>query len=247
MSAESLTIVPLPSLAPCALRIEHLNVRLGSAHVLQDVSVSLPAGVLSLVGRNGMGKTTLCRAIVGLVASQGNISSFGHSLQGRDAASIARMSVGYVPQGRRLWPSLTVEEHLRLVEGGTAHGWTRERLYERFPKLHERRRSEASRLSGGEQQMLAIARALLRSPALMVMDEPTEGLAPVVVDQVELLIRELVAEGMSVFLVEQNLGVAVDVADSVAVLTNGRISTPVPAAPLRTDVAAQRALLGFAH
>ena len=233
-----------------ALDVRGLNVRFGTAHVLQDVDLRLASGVLSLVGRNGMGKTTLCRAVVGLVPFQGSISTFGQMLEGRDAASVARCGVGYVPQGRRLWPSLTVEEHLDLVQGtrrrNEGRRWTAERIYERFPGLHARRRSEAAKLSGGEQQMLAIARALLREPALLVMDEPTEGLAPVIVQQVVNLIRDLAAtEGMNVLLIEQNLGVALDVSDRIVVLTNGRLNESVSSAEVRADADRQRELLGF--
>jgi len=236
-----------------ALHVRGLNVRYGSAHVLHNLDLTLQCGVLALVGRNGMGKTTLCRALMGMTpvnehGDGGSITSFGLSLQGKDTDTISRQGLGYVPQGRRLWPSLTVLEHLRVAECPHHARWHRERVFTTFPKLYERRTSAASRLSGGEQQMLAIARALLSEPALLVMDEPTEGLAPIIVDQVVALIQELVrSDGMAVLLVEQNLGVALDTADSMAVLTNGCLSTPVTTASLRGDVALQRELLGFAR
>ena len=197
-----------------------------------------------------MGKTTLCRAIVGLIPAQGSISTYGRPLSGLEPAAVARLGVGYVPQGRRLWPSLTVDEHLRLMEGlgrrRPGRSWNSARIYERFPGLGARRNSEASKLSGGEQQMLSIARALLSQPSLLVMDEPTEGLAPVVVDQVVELIRQLAAnEGMSVLLIEQNLGVALELADQVAVLTNGRMGACMQARELAADPRRQRELLGF--
>lgn len=232
-----------------ALSIEGLDVRFGSAHVLQGIDLRLTKGITSLVGRNGMGKTTLCRAVVGLVPAQGRICSFGKRLSGRNAVTIARSGVGYVPQGRRLWASLTVEEHLRLVIGTLprrhVREWTAERIFDRFPGLERRRRSEASQLSGGEQQMLTISRALLREPRLLVMDEPTEGLAPVVVEQVVELIREVSRRGTSVLLIEQNLGVALEVADRIAVVTNGRLGPTMPAADVRGDFARQREMLGL--
>jgi ABC-type branched-subunit amino acid transport system ATPase component len=167
------------------LEIKGLNVFYGQSHALQGVDLRLEHGVLSLVGRNGMGKTTLCKAIVGLIpVASGSIRFMGEELIGRAPAEIARLGIGYVPQGRRLWPSVTVDEHLRLA-GGNRGQWTIPRIYETFPRLAERRNNRGNQLSGGEQQMLAISRALLLNPQLLIMDEPTEGLAPVIVEQVE--------------------------------------------------------------
>ena len=177
------------------LEVRDLNVYYGQSHALQGVNMTLGSGVLSVVGRNGMGKTTLCKAIMGLEpASSGVISFAGQAINGRNPAEIARMGIGYVPQGRRLWRSLTVDEHLKLVEkrGGA---WTIERIYGTFPRLAERKNNGGGQLSGGEQQMLAIARALLLNPRLLVMDEPTEGLAPVIVQQVEDMLIQLGREG----------------------------------------------------
>ena len=166
------------------LRIRGLHVYYGQSHALQGVDLDLPHGVVSVVGRNGMGKTTLCNAITGLVPiARGSIQFEGDELAGMSPSRIAHHGVGYVPQGRRLWASLTVDEHLRLCERGVRGGWTRERIYDAFPRLAERRTSRGGQLSGGEQQMLAISRALLLNPRLLVMDEPTEGLAPVIVQQ----------------------------------------------------------------
>ncbi|MGA8447389.1 MAG: ABC transporter ATP-binding protein, partial [Roseiarcus sp.] len=159
------------------LQVQDLQVYYGESHALQGVSLTLERGVLSVVGRNGMGKTTLCNAIVGLMpVRSGTIRFEGRDLVGLEPHTIARAGVGYVPQGRRLWPSLSVDETLRL--SARARGdWTVERAYSIFPRLAERRTNGGGQLSGGEQQMLAIARALLGNPRLLVMDEPTEGLA----------------------------------------------------------------------
>ncbi|MCM0020256.1 MAG: ABC transporter ATP-binding protein, partial [Tagaea sp.] len=194
------------------LEVSELQVHYGLAHVLQGISLKLDKGVLGVIGRNGMGKTTLCQTILGLKpATSGSIKFMGQELLGLESNRIASLGIGYVPQGRRTWPTLTVDEHLRLVEQKRPPkgGWTVKRVYETFPRLAERRKNGGTQLSGGEQQMLAIGRALLLNPRLLVMDEPTEGLAPVIVDQVEALLKKLAAEGsVAVLLVEQNLGVA---------------------------------------
>ena len=177
---------PRRSQPNAVLQISGLNVYYGRSHALQGVDLTLEHGVLSVVGRNGMGKTTLCKTIMGLVrASSGSIRMNGQDLTSLQPAQIARLGIGYVPQGRRLWRSLSVDEHLRLSAGGRRGGWSVERIYDTFPRLAERKNNGGGQLSGGEQQMLAIARALLTNPRLLVMDEPTEGLAPVIVSQVE--------------------------------------------------------------
>jgi len=230
------------------LGVRDLHVYYGHAHVLQGVGLILPSGVLSVVGRNGMGKTTLCRTIMGLTpARRGSIQSSGRDLLGLSPNRIVQRGVAYVPQGRRVWRSLTVDEHLRLARrGGRDAAWTVERVYETFPRLAERRRNGGSQLSGGEQQMLAIGRALLANPKLLVMDEPTEGLAPVIVDQVAAMLVDLAEEGaVSVLLIEQNLGVATSVAETVAVMVNGRILREMPAGELARNVELQQRLLGI--
>lgn len=227
------------------LEVRDLNVFYGQSHALQGVNLTLGAGVLSVVGRNGMGKTTLCKTIMGLEpAASGSISFSGQAINGRNPADIARLGVGYVPQGRRLWRSLSVDEHLRLVErrGG---GWTIERIYGTFPRLAERRSNLGGQLSGGEQQMLAISRALLLNPRLLVMDEPTEGLAPVIVQQVEDMLIQLGRDGeIDVLVIEQNIGVACAVADQVAIMVNGRINRVMDSGLLAGDRDLQQALLG---
>src|SRR3712207_3349066 len=197
------------------LQIRGLNVYYGHSHALQGVDLTLEHGVLSVVGRNGMGKTTLCKTILGLVrAASGSIRFSGEELTRLSPAQVARLGVGYVPQGRRLWPSLTVDEHLRMTAGSRRGPWSVERVYDAFPRLAERKGNRGGQLSGGEQQMLAIARALLLNPRLLVMDEPTEGLAPVIVAQVEEMLVALGEEGdMSVLVIEQNIGVATAISE----------------------------------
>jgi uncharacterized protein (UPF0261 family)/ABC-type branched-subunit amino acid transport system ATPase component len=227
------------------LHVQDLQVYYGESHALQGVSLTLERGVLSVVGRNGMGKTTLCNAIVGLMpVRSGAIRFEGRDLIGLEPHTIARAGVGYVPQGRRLWPSLSVDETLRL--SARARGdWTVERVYSIFPRLAERRSNGGGQLSGGEQQMLAIARALLGNPRLLVMDEPTEGLAPMIVAQVrDLLIRLAHEEDLAVLVVEQNIGVATSVSDHVAIMVNGRVNRIMDASALAADRELQQQLLG---
>jgi uncharacterized protein (UPF0261 family)/ABC-type branched-subunit amino acid transport system ATPase component len=231
------------------LEIKSLDVHYGRAHALQGVSLAFEKGIVAVVGRNGMGKTTLCNAITGLVAAiggnatAGSVKLDGEEILGLAPNVITDKGVGYVPQGRRVWPSLSVDEHLRLV--ARKGPWTVERIYKVFPRLLDRRKNGGAELSGGEQQMLAISRALLFNPKLLVMDEPTEGLAPIIVQQVSAMLRALAAEGeISVLLIEQNLGVAIEVADTIDVMVNGRIARSMPAAELAADRVLQQRLLG---
>ena len=227
------------------LQVQDLQVYYGESHALQGVSLTLERGVLSVVGRNGMGKTTLCNAIVGLMPVRSGVIRFeGRNIVGVEPHLIARAGVGYVPQGRRLWPSLSVEDTLHLsVRAGGA--WTIERVYSIFPRLAERRDNGGAQLSGGEQQMLAISRALLGNPRLLVMDEPTEGLAPMIVAQLrDLLIRLAHEEDLSVLVVEQNIGVATSISDHVAVMVNGRVNRVMDASALAADRDLQQRLLG---
>lgn len=227
------------------LEVKDLNVYYGQSHALQGVNLTLDHGVLSVVGRNGMGKTTLCKAVMGMIpASSGSINFDGKSLIGMSSTEISRAGIGYVPQGRRLWPSLTVDEHLKLVanKGGQ---WSVERIYSTFPRLAERKSNGGGQLSGGEQQMLAISRALLGNPKLLVMDEPTEGLAPLIVQQVSDMLIRLGQEGdISVLVIEQNIGVATTVSEHVAIMVNGRINRVMDAGVLAADRDLQQSLLG---
>ena len=226
------------------LNVEDLHVYFGASHVLHGISLSAGAEPLAIVGRNGMGKSTLCQAIMGLVpAARGRIWLAGAELTGRRSYRIAREGIGYVPQGRRIFTSLTVDEHLRLVAkpGGE---WTIERIYDTFPRLAERRRNGGGALSGGEQQMLAISRALLLNPKLLVMDEPTEGLAPVVVDQVVETLKVIGQSGVGLVLVEQNFAVATSVAERMLVMMNGAIALETTSRELTENQDLQRRYLG---
>ncbi len=230
-----------------ALKIEDLHVYYGESHAIQGVSMTLDHGILAVVGRNGMGKSTLCNTIAGLKSARsGSIRALGRETTRLEPHVIHRHGVGYVPQGRRVWASLSVDEHLRLVASGGADGaWTVDRVYQTFPRLYERRTSGGSQLSGGEQQMLAIARALLGNPRLLIMDEPTEGLAPVIVEQVEAMMVQLAKErAMAILVIEQNIGVATGVSDHVAIMVNGRINRIMEARALAADRELQQRLLG---
>lgn len=233
-----------PTSTNAILQVSGLNVYYGNSHALQGVDLSLERGVLSVVGRNGMGKTTLCKTIMGLVrASSGSMRMNGQDLLSLQPSQIARLGIGYVPQGRRLWRSLTVDEHLRI--GARPGAWSVERIYDTFPRLAERKNHGGGQLSGGEQQMLAISRALLTNPQLLIMDEPTEGLAPVIVNQVEDMLVKLGDEGdIAILVIEQNIGVATSVSDKVAIMVNGRINRIIEAARLAADRVLQQRLLG---
>ena len=228
------------------LEVKGLNVYYGASHALQGVDLSLGHGVLSVVGRNGMGKTTLCQAIMGLVpVSSGSITFNGQNITNRQPSEIARLGIGYVPQGRRLWRSLTVDEHLRMTVAGHDGAWSIERIYSTFPRLAERKNNGGSQLSGGEQQMLAISRALLLNPRLLVMDEPTEGLAPVIVSQVADMLMHLGEESdIDVLVIEQNIGVATAISENVAIMVNGRVNRLMSASALAADRELQQNLLG---
>jgi ABC-type branched-subunit amino acid transport system ATPase component len=228
-----------------ALAIDRLDVRYGRAQAVQQASLALERGTLAIVGRNGMGKTSLCNAVTGMVPSTGSIRLFGEEIGGLPPHRITRRGIAYVPQGRRVWRSLTVDEHLRLAHRSKRGEWTPEGIYELFPRLKQRRHNGGMQLSGGEQQMLAIGRALLLDPSLLVMDEPTEGLAPIIVEQLAETLRSLAARTeMAILLVEQNLRFAVDVADTVAVMVNGCVVRTMPAAALASDQELQRQLMG---
>ncbi|HEX2416095.1 MAG TPA: ABC transporter ATP-binding protein [Thermoleophilaceae bacterium] len=228
------------------LEVEGLNGYYGSAHVLQGVSFKMDDDRVAVIGRNGMGKSTLCAALTGLLDKMdGSIRFGGRELMGTPAYKIAAAGIGFVPQGRRLFPSLSVDEHMRLVAGrSNGEGWTPKRIYELFPRLAERKRNGAAQLSGGEQQMLAIARALLLNPKLLIMDEPSEGLAPAVVESLIETIRSLADEGTALLVVEQKLGVATALADRQLVMVGGRIAAETTAHELENDPDAQRRYLG---
>jgi branched-chain amino acid transport system ATP-binding protein len=227
------------------LVVEDVHGYYGTAHVLEGVSFSMSAEPVALIGRNGMGKSTLCAALVGLLPSAtGSVRLRGKELRGKPAYRVAAAGIGYVPQGRRLFQSLTVDEHLEIVGARSRDAWTPRRVYELFPRLAERKHVSGTSLSGGEQQMLAIGRALLTNPQLLVMDEPSEGLAPTIVEGLVQTIKDLAAEGMGLLVVEQNLGVATALAERQLVMVTGHIAAETTAAELSSDPAAQRRYLG---
>ncbi|MFM8927122.1 MAG: ABC transporter ATP-binding protein [Rhodoluna sp.] len=228
------------------LEVKELRVSFGGVHVLQGVDLSVGSDPVSLIGRNGMGKTTLCQAIMGLApVSSGSIKLYGEEITRLRTNQIAQRGIGYVPQGRRVFPSLTVEEHLRLAfDGKKGHRWTLDSAYELFPHLKERRSNGGAELSGGEQQMLAIARALLLNPRLLLMDEPTEGLAPLIVEDLIRVFRQLSTEGIAVLFVEQNFNVATSVSERLAVMVNGKIALTTTSAEMQGSEELQKRYLG---
>jgi branched-chain amino acid transport system ATP-binding protein len=214
-------------LASDALSLNDVHAFYGDSHILHGVSFSLqPGGVLALLGRNGAGKTTCISTIIGFLNPKGGeIRLFGETIEGLSPERISRLGIGLVPQGRRIFPSLTVRENLlvaRQREKTTGKPWSVERIYDLFPGLRERHAQFAGTLSGGEQQMLAIGRALMGNPRVLLLDEPSEGLAPLIVAEVGRTIRRLKEEGQSIILVEQNIQLALDVADQVVILNTGR-------------------------
>jgi branched-chain amino acid transport system ATP-binding protein len=230
------------------LVVEGLSAYYGRAQALEGVSFSMEGGALGIIGRNGMGKTTLCNAVMGIPPARvaGSIRYRGAELVGRPSYKIAALGVGYVPQGRRLFPSLSVDEHLRMIRsrGNGKRRWTPDKVYELFPRLAERRRNGGAQLSGGEQQMLAIGRALLTNPTLLIMDEPSEGLAPAIVEHLIETFRALEQEGLAILLIEQNLGVATSIAERQLVMVAGAIAHESTSNELLNDPEAQRRYLG---
>jgi branched-chain amino acid transport system ATP-binding protein len=229
------------------LAVRDLDVYYGRAHVLQSVSFEMASEPVALIGRNGMGKTTLCNAIMQIrpAHATGSIEFEGTELVGRASYKIAGAGIGYVPQGRRLFESLTVDEHLRMAapRRGT-HRFTADAIYELFPRLAQRRRHGGMQLSGGEQQMLAIGRALLTNPKLLIMDEPSEGLAPAIIETLIETFRGLARDGLAILVVEQNLAVATAMAERQLVMVAGRIFAETTAAELVADPDLQRRFLG---
>jgi branched-chain amino acid transport system ATP-binding protein len=216
--------------------------------VLHGVDLDLAAGaVLGLLGRNGVGKSTLIMTLAGLVPpSAGSVRLDGRELAGERPDRIARAGVALVPQGRRVWATLTVSEHLALASRSHTGTWTVDTVLDLLPRLAERRRHFAGQLSGGEQQMLAVARALLTNPRLVLLDEPSEGLAPAVVDQIAGVVATLRDEGVAVLLVEQDLHLAFDVAGEIAVMEKGVLVHRVPTPEFRRDPDTAYRLLGVA-
>jgi branched-chain amino acid transport system ATP-binding protein len=238
-------------LATSALRLDGVNAYYGDSHVLQDVSFELgEARMLGLLGRNGAGKSTCLNATVGLLPPRrGTVAIFGQTVSGLPPEQIAARGVALVPQGRRIFKSLTVRENLmvaaRKPDAGSKHApWTIDTVFAMFPRLHERSGQMAAHLSGGEQQMLAIGRALMGNPRVLLMDEPSEGLAPQIVHEVMNTIRKLKESGLSIVLVEQNPTLVFDVADDIVILNTGRVAVVSDPAALRQDDAVLRQHLG---
>jgi branched-chain amino acid transport system ATP-binding protein len=231
-----------PRLPTEALALSGIDVLYADSHVLHGVSLTLRAGrVLALLGRNGAGKTTCMHAIVGFLPPRGGeVRLFGETISRLSPEVISRKGVGFVPQGRRVFPSLTVRENLlvaRQSRQGTVKSWTLERVLELFPPLRERQLQHAGSLSGGEQQMLAIARALMGNPRVLLMDEPSEGLAPLIVADVGRALARRKPEGQTILLVEQNVRLAFDLADDVVLLNTGRVVFAGPVDQVRDDQA----------
>ncbi len=205
------------------LRLEAVHAFYGAGHILHGVDLTIaPAKVTAVLGRNGVGKTTTVRAIMGLVPPRGRVWLGADDIAGWPPHRIARAGVAYVPEGRLIFPDLTVVENIRVAERVPARQWSLRRLFDLFPALAERARNKGAQLSGGEQQMLAVARALATDPKVMLLDEPSQGLAPLVVRELARVIARLRDEGVTVLLVEQNLKFAESVADEVAMLVKGR-------------------------
>jgi branched-chain amino acid transport system ATP-binding protein len=229
------------------LEVEGLRAGYAGSAVLHGVDLTVGEGrAVALLGRNGVGKSTFLSAVMGLLRpSSGSVRLQGRELAGRPAHLVARAGVAIVPQGRRVFADLTVDQNLQVAAGRRSAGpWTPERIHQVLPQLAERRRHRADQLSGGEQQMLAIARALLCNPRLLLLDEPSDGLAPAVVARVAELLGELRDQGLSVLLVEQDLRSAFAVADEVAVMRKGEIVHRAPTLQFRGDAALASRLLG---
>jgi branched-chain amino acid transport system ATP-binding protein len=234
-----------------ALRLTDVDAYYGDSHILHAVSFAVPAGqLLALLGRNGAGKTTCISSIVGFLAPRGDIRLFDRPVIGLPPEKISKLGVGLVPQGRRVFPSLTVRENLvvaRQREATTAEPWTLDRVYELFPRLEERHSQAAGTLSGGEQQMLAFGRALMSNPRVLLLDEPSEGLAPLIIAEIILAVERLKRQGLSIVLVEQNSKLALGLADQVVILNTGRRAFVGPVADVlnNEDLLAQN--LGVFH
>jgi branched-chain amino acid transport system ATP-binding protein len=228
-----------------ALEAEGLHTFYGKSHILHGVGLEVREGeIITLLGRNGAGKTTTLRSLIGLThARQGAVRIFGQTTTDWQPYRIAALGVGYVPEGRRIFANLTVEENLKvpLERPGL---WTVARIYELFPRLSERRANKGRQLSGGEQEMLAIARALLLNPKLLLLDEPSQGLAPLIVQEVFKVVTSARQQGISVLLVEQNVRAAVEIADRAYVLDDGKVVYSGPAAEFAKDEERVRALAG---
>jgi len=221
----------------------------GESYVLQGISLKVQAGaIVAVLGRNGMGKTTTIRSIMGFTPPRrGKILFKGEDIAGLPSYRIAQKGIGLVPQGRRIFPSLSVEENLTMAaRGGGENAWNLDRVHSLFPILKERRKYPGTSLSGGQQQMLSIGRALMTNPELLLMDEPSEGLAPIIVHEVERIIAHLKESGFSILLVEQNLPMALSIADYIYIISKGAVVYECMPEKLKGDAEAQSKYLGVA-
>lgn len=228
-----------------ALEAENLHTYYGKSHILHGINLVVKEGeIVTLLGRNGAGKTTTIRSLTGLTpARNGRIQIFGHVTTNWPAYRIAGLGVGYVPEGRRIFANLTVEENLK-IPGERPGPWTIARVYELFPRIEQRKFNKGRQLSGGEQEMLSIGRALLVNPKLLLLDEPSQGLAPLIVQEVFKVVTRMRDEGMSVLLIEQNVRAAVEIADTAFVLDDGRVVYQGSAAEFGRNEERVRALAG---
>jgi len=228
------------------LRVEGLCAGYGASRVLDDLSFSMGSEAVCIVGRNGMGKTTLCKTLMGMLKpSSGGIAFEGSHIEGRNPEQISRKGMAYVPQGRRLFPSLTVDEHLAmLARGARGKTWDAAAVYDLFPRLAQRRKNGGAELSGGEQQMLSVGRALMLNGSLVLMDEPSEGLAPTIVDTLIEAVHRLVQQGVAVLVVEQNLRAATLMAERQLIMVSGQIEHETTARELADNTELQRQYLG---
>lgn len=220
------------------LQVDNIHSYYGDSHILHGVSLEVKAGqVTSLLGRNGAGKTTTLLTMMGYLAPRlGSVTYKGQNISGKPAHRISRMGLGFVPQERGVFPSLTVEENLTVAARAGKDGrWTLPRIYELFPRLKERRGNLGFQLSGGEQQMVSIARALMLNPEVILLDEPSEGLAPLIVQEIVEIVKRLRSEGLGVLLIEQNLGAALELGDVHYVLSKGQVCFVGDSETLRND------------
>ena len=227
------------------LELIDLHTYYGESHILNGVFLKADEGsIVALLGRNGMGKTTMAHSIVGFTPSRkGSIRFRGEEIQNLPANKISKMGLGLVPQGRRLFPSLTVQENLKIAERGS--GWTYEKVCALFPIIKNRSKHKANQLSGGEQQMVSIARALLTNPDFLIMDEPSEGLAPLIVKELGNIIKQLKDEGLTILLIEQNVSLALDISDYTYIMYHGQIAHGCEAMELAANEKLQCEYIGI--
>lgn len=232
------------------LTVENIHTYYGESHILHGISLSVKKGSMSvMLGRNGMGKTTTIRSIIGFTPPrQGKIVFQGKEIQNQPSYKISKLGVGLTPQGRGIFPNLTVKENLLLAaREGSGTGWTLDKVYEFFPRLKERAGSMGGNLSGGEQSMLSIGRSLMTNPSLLLLDEPSEGLSPIMVQEVMKIIRKLKEDGLSMLMVEQNLSMALSVADVVYILSKGQVVFEGTPEELKQNTEVKSQYLGMSH